>query len=60
MTSYPRCQLIPDMCRACVDKPAFVAAARDCFALGFVPYDHDDVVPFGERMAAAPLSMLWS
>ena len=48
------------MCRACVDKPAFVAAARDCFALGFVPYDHDDVVPFGERMAAAPLSMLWS
>lgn len=36
------------------------AATRDSFALGLVLYDHEHTVPFGERMAAAPLSTLWS
>ena len=36
------------------------AATRDSFALGLVLYDHEHAVPFGERMAAAPLSTLWS
>ncbi|MFO1087625.1 MAG: ATP-binding protein [Reyranellaceae bacterium] len=35
------------------------AAARR-FAFGVVLYDGDTVVPFGERLAAAPLSCLWS
>lgn len=30
------------------------------FAQGLVLYDHDQVVPFGEKMFAAPLSALWS
>jgi len=29
------------------------------FALGLVLYDHDTVVPFGERLFAAPISTLW-
>ena len=29
------------------------------FAYGIVLYDNTDVVPFGERLAAAPLSCLW-
>jgi hypothetical protein len=29
------------------------------FAFGVVLYDNTDVVPFGERLAAAPLSCLW-
>jgi predicted AAA+ superfamily ATPase len=29
------------------------------FALGLVLYDHDVVVPFGERLFAAPISTLW-
>jgi hypothetical protein len=29
------------------------------FAMGLVLYDHDTVVPFGQRMFAAPISMLW-
>lgn len=29
------------------------------FALGLVLYDHDVVVPFGERLVAAPISSLW-
>jgi uncharacterized protein len=32
----------------------------DRFALGLVLYDHDQVVPFGDRMFAAPVSALWS
>ena len=36
------------------------AATRDRFTLGLVLYDHEHVVPFGERMFAAPLSALWS
>ncbi len=35
------------------------AATRDSFVLGLVLYDHEHAVPFGERMAAAPLSALW-
>ena len=36
------------------------AACGDNFALGLVLYDHDRTVPFGDRMAAAPISTLWS
>ena len=34
-------------------------AVGDRFAFGAVLYDHEQVVPFGERLAAAPLSSLW-
>ena len=36
------------------------AAAGERFAFGLVLYDHDLTVPFGERLAAAPVSALWS
>ena len=36
------------------------AAAGKNFTLGLVLYDHDKTVPFGERMAAVPISALWS
>jgi predicted AAA+ superfamily ATPase len=29
------------------------------FVLGLVLYDHDTIVPFGQRMFAAPISTLW-
>ena len=29
------------------------------FACGLVLYDHDKTVPFGERLFAAPISVLW-
>ena len=35
-------------------------ACGDKFVLGLVLYDHDQTVPFGDRMIAAPLSTLWS
>lgn len=35
-------------------------ACGDKFVQGIVLYDHDQVVPFGENMFAAPLSCLWS
>ena len=35
-------------------------ATGDRIALGLVLYDHEHTVPFGERLAAAPLSTLWS
>ena len=35
-------------------------ACGDKFVLGLVLYDHDRTVPFGNRMAATPLSTLWS
>ncbi len=38
---------------------ALAEAYRDRFALGIVLYDGNDVVPFGDRLAAAPLSCLW-
>jgi len=34
-------------------------ACGDRFAFGVVLYDGADVVPFGDRLAAAPLSCLW-
>ena len=35
-------------------------ACGDRFAYGVVLYDSTDVVPFGDRLAAAPLSALWN
>ena len=35
-------------------------ACKDRFAFGVVLYDSDDLVPFGQKLAAAPLSSLWS
>jgi predicted AAA+ superfamily ATPase len=35
-------------------------ACKDRFAFGVVLYDSADLVPFGEKLAAAPLSCLWS
>lgn len=34
-------------------------ACRERFAYGVVLYDSTDVVPFGDKLAAAPLSSLW-
>ena len=39
---------------------ALAEACGDRFAFGTVLYDSTDVVPFGDRLAAAPLSCLWS
>lgn len=39
---------------------ALADACGDRFAFGTVLYDNTDVVPFGDRLAAAPLSSLWS
>jgi predicted AAA+ superfamily ATPase len=38
---------------------ALEEASGDHFAFGVVLYDNLDVVPFGDRLAAAPLSCLW-
>ena len=38
---------------------ALAAACGDLFAYGVVLYDGADLVPFGDRLAAAPLSCLW-
>ena len=35
-------------------------ACKERFAYGVVLYDNADVVPFGDRLSAAPLSCLWS
>jgi predicted AAA+ superfamily ATPase len=35
-------------------------ACKERFAYGVVLYDSKDFVPFGDRLAAAPLSCLWS
>ena len=32
----------------------------DRFVAGFVLYDHDRPVPFGDRLSAVPLSLLWA
>ena len=34
-------------------------ACGDRFAIGIVLYDHDQTVPFGDRLVASPLSSLW-
>ncbi|MCW2286833.1 putative AAA+ superfamily ATPase [Rhodoblastus acidophilus] len=39
---------------------ALAEACGDRFAFGVVLYDSTDFVPFGERLAAAPLSCLWN
>lgn len=39
---------------------ALAEACGDRFAFGAVLYDNTDVVPFGDRLAAAPLSSLWT
>jgi hypothetical protein len=39
---------------------ALADACGDRFAFGVVLYDSTDVVPFGDRLAAAPLSCLWA
>ena len=36
------------------------AASGKRFAAGFVLYDHDQIVPFGDRLFAAPISSLWT
>jgi uncharacterized protein len=36
------------------------AACGDDFKLGLVLYDSDQIVPFGDRMFAAPISSLWA
>lgn len=38
---------------------ALAEACGDRFAFGTVLYDSADVVPFGDKLAAAPLSSLW-
>jgi predicted AAA+ superfamily ATPase len=35
-------------------------ACKDRFAYGVVLYDSTDFIPFGDRLAAAPLSSLWA
>jgi predicted AAA+ superfamily ATPase len=35
-------------------------ACKDKFAFGVVLYDSSDLVPFGNKLAAAPLSCLWN
>lgn len=36
------------------------AACGERFRLGLVLHDHDLTIPFGDRLAAAPISSLWS
>jgi uncharacterized protein len=38
----------------------FQEAVGDRFVRGLVLHDHDRVTPFGEKLQAAPLSILWS
>ncbi|WP_036280589.1 ATP-binding protein [Methylocystis sp. ATCC 49242] len=38
---------------------ALAEACGDRFAFGVILYDSSDIVPFGDRLAAAPLSSLW-
>ena len=39
---------------------ALAEACGDRFAFGVVLYDSTDLVPFGDRLAAAPISSLWA
>jgi len=34
-------------------------ASREAFRLGVVLYDGERIVPFGERLFAAPISCVW-
>lgn len=38
---------------------ALAEACEDRFAFGVVLYDSADIVPFGDKLAAVPLSSLW-
>jgi hypothetical protein len=38
---------------------ALAEACGDRFAFGVVLYDNTDVVPFGDKLAAVPLSSMW-
>ena len=42
------------------DLRKLAGAARDRFKLGVVLHDGDTLVPFGDRLFAAPLSCLWN
>ena len=35
------------------------AACNDRFSIGLVLYDHDKIIPFGDRLYAAPVSAIW-
>ena len=35
------------------------AACKSRFSIGLVLYDHDKIIPFGDRLYAAPVSALW-
>ena len=39
---------------------ALAEPCGDRFAFGVILYDYTDVVPFGDRLVAAPLSCLWN
>jgi len=39
---------------------ALAEASGERFAFGVILYDSADAVPFGDRLAAAPLSSLWN
>ena len=39
---------------------ALAGSCGDRFASGVILYDNTDVVPFGERLVAAPISCLWN
>jgi hypothetical protein len=43
-----------------LEGTALAEACGDRFAFGVVLYDGADRVPFGDRLAAAPLSCLWA
>ena len=35
------------------------AACKSRFSMGIVLYDHDKIIPFGDRLYAAPVSAIW-
>jgi hypothetical protein len=35
-------------------------AVGDRFVRGLVLHDHDRITPFGEKLQAAPISLLWT
>jgi len=34
-------------------------ACKGRFSIGLVLYDHDKIIPFGDRLYAAPVSAIW-
>ena len=47
----------PDMMRLLIEHAAL--AAGDAFAMGILLRDGERVMPYGDRLAAAPISSLW-